>query len=346
MSCFSSPSDDDEKPRSKAKRSPTLEMTHIEHPSSFISYRKYLSQPVGKTIISIACSNDEKLIALSYENTYMIVEVSTLIILHTWTFESDSARCLYFASDHSLWIGTFSGIVFQYVNGCLNEQYRQEYTILSIIVSFDMNYLCMSNMDMKIFYYDLRNKDLIDKMTGKAVSVDCLAFDHLGRFVSTSMEHIVHIWDADGKLVKAMIPIKESSFTNGRSYIVSDKCGTLIADKAEGRKNLGETYVWDIETERLLFTFKTYESTNIISHAKKLIYENQRDLCIYEPQKKVLEKMTFHTDEISILVGSEDFCLVGSVDGNFSINYYRSSKDDLADLLKRSAFLDLKFNWK
>jgi Pyruvate/2-oxoacid:ferredoxin oxidoreductase delta subunit len=351
MSCLSIFSPNDEgngKPtrRKNKQRLPQLPLETVPLENTVFSHRKGYFNPVKKALGALACTPCGKSFAMCYENTIQIIEADTLSITYDYTFENDQVRCLTFATSGTLWIGTFGGVIYELKNAVLDEILRNDYTILAIAIDKDMSTFCYSNMDMKIFFHDLKTRNLINKMQGKAVSVDSVSYDHLGRLLTTSMEHIVHIWDKQGKLIKALIPIKEASFGTGRSYILNECNGTLLADKKEDRKKYGETYVWDLVTEKLLFTFKSLESSALVVKYRKILFDNQQQLCVYDMGTQIIDRNRFHSEDITAIAGCNDYCLSGSIDGYFSINYYRNIGDQVNDLLMTEELIDISWKFK
>jgi len=251
-----------------------------------------------------------------------------------------------FSQDNTLWIGTMNGVVCSIPKNTNSVQeffFTNDYAIINICINQNNSEVVFSNMNMSIFYYEINNKKLISTMKGKAVSVDNIGFDFTNRCLTTSFEHITHIWGPDGRLVKAMVPIKEASFTNGKGYILNTKFGTFIADKKNDRKNIGETYVWDIVTEKQILYFKSFESTCMILKDRKFIFDNGTEICIFDSKNQTNSKIILSHDDISCLVGCQNYILTGTVDGFLNILIYTDLGDEILALQRIS---DLYFKFK
>lgn len=352
MSCFSlfSPVDGDEvPPQKKEKVKEALRFVVSPNPSKNISVFYEHSITVNDRSFSIGavtCTEDGDLFAFSYGNEYKICDFKTFNVLFSETYENDQVKCIEFSKNKSLWIGTMNGMIYNISPTFqIQEFFKNDYAILSITLSKDNSHILFSNMDMTIFYYNIKEKTQISTMKGKAVSVDGISFDYKNRLVTTSFEHITHIWDSQGKLTKAMVPIKESTFTNGKGYILNTKNGCFIADKKSDRKRIGETYVWDLETEKQILYFKSLDSTQMILRDYWFIFDNGTEICIYDAcTKQIEDKLSLKYDDISCLYGCNDYFLSGTVDGVFLIFIYCHLGDYTLSLPKGT--LDVHFSFK
>lgn len=348
---FSPPDGPDQGPPKKSfiKEKKVIEKlgcTVYPSPCKDISLRyEYNSNDEDKTIGAVTCTVKGDTFAFSSGNGFKIIDFKTFNVLFTELYDNDQVRCMEYSKDDTLWVGTMNGMIYYYTqNFQIQEFFKNDYAILSITTSNDSSQLLFTNMDMTIYYFNIKDKQQISSMKGKAVSVDGILFDYQNRVITTSFEHITHIWDSQGKLSKAMVPIKEASFTNGKGYILNTKFGTFIADKKTDRKKVGETYVWDLDTEKQIFYFKSLDSTCMLLKDRKFIFDNGTEICIFNSNTNQLEsRMNLSHDDISCMYGCNDYFLTGTVDGFLAIHIYSNLGNEIISLQNIS---DLHFSFK